>query len=55
MSTTDIYAIICKSLLATLMLRFSMIAIIGDGAQCNRQSQNKVLNEEVVGARKESV
>ena len=49
MSTTDIYTIICKSLLATSMLRFSIIAIIGDGAQCNRQFQNRFFIEEVIG------
>lgn len=52
MSTTDIYAIICKSLLATSMLRFSIIAIIGDGAQCNRQFQNRIFNEKVIGLEK---
>ena len=40
MSTMDIYSVISKSLLATAMLRFEIIAIVGDGAQCNRQFQN---------------
>lgn len=52
MSTTDIYAITCESLLATSMLRFSIIAIIGDGAQCNRQFQNSFFNEKVLGLEK---
>ena len=41
MSTMDIYSVISKSLLATAMLRFEIIAIVGDGAQCNRQFQNR--------------
>lgn len=49
MSTTDIYSVICKSLLATAMLRFSIIAIIGDGAQCNRQFQNRFFTKTVSG------
>ena len=41
----DIYSVISKSLLATSMLRFNIIAIIGDGAQCNRQFQNRFFDK----------
>lgn len=47
MSTMDIHSVISKCLLATSMLRFNIIAIIGDGAQCNRQFQNKFFDEVV--------
>lgn len=53
MSTTDIYSVICKSLLATAMLRFSIIAIIGDGAQCNRQFQNRFFTKDISGENNE--
>ena len=34
-----------SSLIATASLHFEIIAIIGDGAQCNRQYQKKYFNE----------
>ena len=43
----DIYSVISQSLLATAMLRFEIISIIGDGAQCNRQFQNRFFNKTV--------
>ena len=45
MSTMDIHSVISKTLLATSMLRFNIIAIIGDGAQCNRQFQNRFFDK----------
>ena len=41
----DIYSVISKSLLAASMLRFNIIAIIGDGAQCNRQFQHRFFDK----------
>ena len=43
----DIYSVISKCLLATAMLRFEIIAIVGDGAQCNRQFQNRFFGKTV--------
>ena len=47
MTTMDIYCVISKSLLATAMLHFEIIAIVGDGAQCNRQFQNRFFDKNV--------
>ena len=47
MTTMDIYCVISKSLLATSMLHFEIIAIIGDGAQCNRQFQNRFFDKNI--------
>ena len=47
MSTMDIHSVISKSLLAASMVHFKIIAIIGDGAQCNRQFQNRFFTKSI--------
>ena len=44
MSSLDIFTILREVLIATASLHFEIIAIIGDGAQCNRQYQKKYFN-----------
>ena len=41
MTSLDIYTILREVLIATASMHFEVIAIIGDGAQCNRQFQRK--------------
>ena len=45
MSTMDIHSVISKSILAASMVHFKIIAIVGDGAQCNRQFQNRLFTK----------
>ena len=47
MSTVDIFCVISKSLLAASMVHFNIIAIVGDGAQCNRQFQNRFFTKTI--------
>ena len=43
----DIHCVISRSLLAASMLHFKIIAIVGDGAQCNRQFQNRFFTKTI--------
>ena len=44
MSALDIFTILNEVLIATATFFFNIIAIIGDGAQCNRQYQRRYFN-----------
>ena len=45
MTSLDIYTILREVLVATASMHFEVIAIIGDGAQCNRQFRNKYFTD----------
>lgn len=45
MTSLDIYTILREVLIATASMHFEVIAIIGDGAQCNRQFQKKYFTD----------
>ena len=47
MSTTDIYSVINDTLLGVSLFHFTVVSVIGDGAQCNRQFQKRYFNETV--------
>ena len=43
MTSLDIFTVLREVMIATASLQFDIIAIIGDGAQCNRQYQKNIL------------
>jgi hypothetical protein len=45
MTSLDIFTVLREVLIATASLQFDIIAIIGDGAQCNRQYQKKYFTD----------
>ena len=47
MSTTDIYSVINDTLLGVSLFQFTVVSVIGDGAQCNRQFQKRYFTETV--------
>ena len=47
MSTTDIYSVINDTLLGVSIFHFTVVSVIGDDAQCNRQFQKRYFNETV--------
>lgn len=43
----DIYSVINDTLLGVSLFHFTVVSIIGDGAQCNRQFQKRFFNESI--------
>ena len=43
----DIYSVINDTLLGVSLFLFTVVSIIGDGAQCNRQFQKRFFTERV--------
>ena len=51
MTSLDTYTVLREVLISTATLQFDIIAIIADGAQCNRQFQKNILPMEIATIR----